>query len=96
METCYKAFKREVLQNLNLNANRFGIEVELTAKIAKTEELSIWQVPISYNPRKYNDGKKITWKDGVSALYHIVKYNVFDNPDDFSKRPWSEILKNDS
>jgi glycosyltransferase involved in cell wall biosynthesis len=94
METCYKAFKREVIQNLNLEANRFGIEVELTAKIAKARQLRIYETPISYNPRKYNEGKKITWKDGVSALYHILKFNVFESTSNFYKKPWDEVLKN--
>lgn len=92
METCYKAFKREVLQNLNLDANRFGIEVELTAKIAKARMLRIYEVPISYNPRRYNEGKKITWKDGVSALHHILKYNVFSDTKSFYKEDWEKVL----
>ncbi len=92
METCYKAFKREVIQNINLSSQRFGIEVEFTAKIAKARRLNIYEVPISYNPRRYTDGKKITWKDGISALYHIVKINLFENPRNFYKRPWDEVL----
>ena len=92
METCYKAFKREVIQNINLSAKRFGIEVEFTAKIAKSRRLNIYEVPISYNPRRYNEGKKITWKDGISALYHIVKINIFENKQHFYKQPWDEIL----
>jgi glycosyltransferase involved in cell wall biosynthesis len=95
METCYKAFRREVIQNLNLESRRFGIEVEFTAKLAKGRIIRIWNVPISYNPRSFNAGKKITWKDGVSALYHIVKYNVFADSSKFYKRPWAEILKRD-
>ena len=92
METCYKAFRREVIQNLVLETNRFGIEVELTAKIAKARMLRIYEVPISYNPRRYNEGKKITWKDGVSALYHIVKYNLFCNTRGFYKEEWEKVL----
>jgi len=92
METCYKAFRREVVQNLNLESKRFGIEVEITAKLAKARVLRIYEVPISYNPRRYNEGKKITWKDGVSALYQIVKYNLFSNKAGFYKAPWSEVL----
>ncbi|MEI8246962.1 MAG: glycosyltransferase family 2 protein [Lentisphaerota bacterium] len=92
METCYKAFRREIVQNLNLDSQRFGIEVEFTAKLAKSRQLRIWEVPISYNPRKYNEGKKITWKDGVSAFYQIVKYNVFSNKDEFYKEPWEKVL----
>ncbi|MFA7230594.1 MAG: glycosyltransferase family 2 protein [Victivallaceae bacterium] len=92
METCYKAFRREVVQNLNLESQRFGIEVEFTAKLAQARRLRIWEVPVSYNPRKYNEGKKITWKDGISALYHIVKYNVFCKTDKFYKKSWDEVL----
>lgn len=92
METCYKAFKREVIQNINLSSKRFGIEVEFTAKIAKSRRLNIYEVPISYNPRRYNEGKKITWKDGISALYHIVKINWFENTREFYKKPWDDIL----
>lgn len=92
METCYKAFKREVIQNINLNAQRFGIEVEFAAKLSRARCLRIYEVPISYNPRRYNEGKKITWKDGVSALYHIVKYNWLDNRKKFYKRPWDDVL----
>ncbi len=92
METCYKAFKREVIQNLNLSSQRFGIEVEMTAKLAAARMLRIWQEPISYRPRRYDEGKKITWKDGVAALWHIVKFNVFAPESEFYKRPWSEVL----
>ncbi|MDD2479039.1 MAG: glycosyltransferase family 2 protein [Victivallaceae bacterium] len=92
METCYKCFRREILQNLNLTSQRFGIEVEFTAKLAKSRRLRIWEVPISYNPRKYNEGKKITWKDGISAIYHIIKFNLFSRKAEFYKRPWDEVL----
>jgi hypothetical protein len=71
---------------------RFGIEVEFTAKIAAARLLRIYEVPVSYNPRKYNDGKKITWKDGVSALYHIIKYNVFADKKKFYRSPWEQVL----
>lgn len=91
METCYKAFKREVIQNINLDSQRFGIEVELTAKIARARVLRIYEVPVSYNPRRYNEGKKITWKDGVAALCHIVKYNALQNPSGFYKKSWDQI-----
>ncbi|MDD5698662.1 MAG: glycosyltransferase family 2 protein [Victivallaceae bacterium] len=96
METCYKAFRREVMQNLNLESKRFGIEVEFTAKLARARILRIWNVPISYNPRSFNAGKKITWKDGVSALYHIIKYNVFADSAKFYKTPWPEVLGRDT
>ena len=92
METCYKAFRREVIQNLNLESNRFGIEVELTAKIAHARMLRIYEVPISYNPRRYNEGKKITWKDGISALHHILKYNLFSKTRSFYKEDWEKVL----
>ena len=76
METCYKAFKREVIQNLILESNRFGFEPEVTAKLASMRDVVIYEVPIHYHGRTYEDGKKITWKDGVSALWCIVKYNL--------------------
>ena len=73
MEVCYKVFKREVIQNIPLKENRFGFEVEVTAKIAR-RKLKIYEVPISYYGRDYSEGKKIGWKDGFSALRCIVKY----------------------
>ncbi len=91
METCYKAFRREVIQNLLLFSQRFGIEVELTAKLARSGKLKIWEVPISYNPRGYHEGKKIGWRDGVAAFCHIVHYNVFTNDAKSFRRPWDEI-----
>jgi glycosyltransferase involved in cell wall biosynthesis len=75
METCYKAFTREVVKAISIEENRFGIEPELTAKVAKMR-LRIYEVPISYQGRTYAEGKKIGWKDGVRALYCIVKYGV--------------------
>lgn len=92
METCYKVFRREVVQNLNLTSRRFGIEVELTAKLAAARMLRIWQTPISYRPRRYDEGKKITWKDGLAALWHIFKFNVLAAESKFYKKPWSEVL----
>ncbi len=76
MEVCYKAFKSEELKKLKLVENRFGFEPEVTAKIAK-ENLRIYEVGVSYFGRKYSDGKKITWKDGFSAIRCIIKYNLF-------------------
>ena len=73
MEVCYKLFKKEVLEGLTLRENRFGFEVEITAKIAKGD-WRIYEVPISYYGRNYSQGKKITWKDGVRALWCILKY----------------------
>jgi glycosyltransferase involved in cell wall biosynthesis len=75
METCYKAFRVEVVKALTVEENRFGIEPELTAKVAKMG-LRIYEVPISYQGRTYAEGKKIGWKDGVRALYCILKYGV--------------------
>lgn len=92
METCYKVFKKEVIQNIILESERFGIEVEITAKIAKAKVLRIYEVPISYNPRRYDEGKKIGWKDGVAALLHIIHYNIFTAPEKCYVKPWDEIL----
>jgi glycosyltransferase involved in cell wall biosynthesis len=77
METCYKVFRREVLQGIQLKSNRFGFEPEITAKIAK-KNWRIYEVPISYAGRTYEEGKKITWKDGVQALWCIVRYSIGD------------------
>ena len=77
MEVCYKVFKREVIQNIPLKENRFGFEVEVTAKIAR-RKLKIYEVPISYYGRDYSEGKKIGCKDGFSALRCIVKYAFAD------------------
>ncbi len=93
METCYKAFRREVIHNINLETNRFGIEVELTAKIARARELEIYEVPISYFGRSYGEGKKITWKDGIAAFWHMIRYNCLLSDKNFYKRPWKEVLK---
>ncbi|RMH58368.1 MAG: glycosyltransferase family 2 protein [Candidatus Hydrogenedentota bacterium] len=76
METCYKAFRAEVLKGLRLREDRFGIEVEMTAKVAKARA-RIYEIPISYYGRTYEEGKKITWKDGLAAFYHILRYNLF-------------------
>ena len=77
MEVGYKAFKSDVIKNIKLKENRFGFEPEVTAKIAK-KDLRIYEVGISYFGRKYADGKKITWRDGFSAIRCILKYNLFD------------------
>ena len=77
METCYKVFRREVLQGITLKSNRFGFEPEITAKIAKGN-WRIYEVGISYAGRSYAEGKKITWRDGVTALWCILRYNLFD------------------
>jgi glycosyltransferase involved in cell wall biosynthesis len=75
METCYKAFRREVLQSFVLEEDRFGVEPELTAKVGRAN-VRVYEVPISYFGRTYEEGKKIGWKDGVRALYAIGKYGV--------------------
>ena len=67
---------REILQNFNLVSNRFGFEPEFTAKVAKAK-LKIYELPISYYGRTYDDGKKITWRDGIAAIYHILRFNLF-------------------
>jgi len=77
METCYKAFKREVIQSITIQENRFGFEPEVTAKIAR-KNLRIFEVGISYYGRTYSEGKKIGWKDGVRAIYCILKYNTWN------------------
>jgi glycosyltransferase involved in cell wall biosynthesis len=76
METCYKAFRREVIQSINICENRFGFEPEVTAKISKMN-LRIYEVGISYYGRTYDEGKKIGWKDGFRAIYCILKYNTW-------------------
>jgi len=76
METCYKAFRREVIQKIKIQECRFGFEPEITAKVARLK-LRVYEVPISYRGRTYQEGKKIGWKDGVRAFWCIVKYNFF-------------------
>ena len=75
MEVCYKMFRREVLDNIEITENRFGFEPEITARIAKNKKWRIYEVPISYYGRNYEDGKKIGWKDGVHAIWCILKYH---------------------
>jgi glycosyltransferase involved in cell wall biosynthesis len=76
METCYKAFRREVLAGIAIEENRFGFEPEITAKVAKSG-CRVFEVGISYNGRTYEEGKKIGWRDGLRAVYAIIKYNLF-------------------
>ena len=76
METCYKLFRRELIQSITIEEKRFGFEPEITAKIAK-KHCRIYEMPISYYPRSYNEGKKIGVKDGFRAIYCILKYNLF-------------------
>ena len=77
MEVCSKVFKSEIMKKITLSSNRFGFEPEFTAKISKLE-LRIYEVPIRYYGRTYDEGKKIGWKDGVSALRCIFRYAIFD------------------
>ena len=77
METCYKLFRREIIQSVPLRENRFGFEPEVTARIARIPNIRIYEVGISYYGRTYAEGKKINWKDGFRAIYCILKYNLF-------------------
>jgi SAM-dependent methyltransferase len=90
METCYKVFRRDVIQSIRLKSDRFGIEPEITAKVAK-RGYRIFEVPISYYGRDYWEGKKIDWKDGVSAIWTILKYGLFD--DDSSEPPTYRTIR---
>lgn len=75
VETCYKLVRTELLKRLPLTSNRFGFEIEITARLAQARA-RIWEMPISYSGRTYAEGKKITWRDGFAALFHIVRYNL--------------------
>src|SRR5262249_52735141 len=77
IETGYKAFRAEIVKELQLEESRFGFEPEITAKIAKIPNIRIYEVGISYYGRSYAEGKKVGWKDGFRALYCIIKYNIF-------------------
>ncbi len=77
METCYKVFRKEILDTLTLKSKRFGIEPEITIKLAK-QKCRIYEVPISYSGRDYTEGKKIGWTDGVAAIYHLIRFKFFD------------------
>ena len=76
METGYKAFRKKVFETITIESNRFGFEPEITAKVAK-KGFRIYEVPISYSGRSYQEGKKITWKDGIKAIFTVLKYNLF-------------------
>ncbi len=76
METCYKLFKREIIKNIDICENRFGFEPEITLKISRVPDIKIYEVGISYYGRSYSEGKKISWKDGVRAIYCIMKYAI--------------------
>ena len=77
METCYKVFRAEILEKVKFRENRFGFEPEFTAKVARAR-CRIYEVPISYSGRDYTEGKKIGWKDGIAAIYFIIKYRFVD------------------
>ena len=78
METCYKLFRSDIIKKIPLKEKRFGFEPEVTAKISRVEGVRIYEVGISYYGRTYEEGKKIGWKDGVRAIYCILKYNIWD------------------
>ena len=90
METGAKMFRADILKNMKLSSNRFGFEPEVTAKIAKLGCI-IYEVPISYHGRSYAEGKKITWRDGIAAFWHIFKYNILEK--DAYSIPKKELLK---
>jgi hypothetical protein len=77
METCYKVFKSEILRKIRLRSERFGFEPEITIKMAKLK-CRVYEVPVSYSGRDYAEGKKIGWKDGLAAIFHIVRFRFFD------------------
>lgn len=81
METCYKMFRSDILKNLKLKEKEFGFEPEVTAKMAKVKGIRVYEVGISYYGRTYSEGKKITWKDGLKAIFYILKYNIFTKND---------------
>jgi glycosyltransferase involved in cell wall biosynthesis len=85
METCYKMVRTDLLKRLPLTANRFGFEVEVTARLAQARA-RIWELPISYSGRTYEEGKKITWRDGVAAFIHIIRFNLFAPGGDWRTR----------
>ena len=85
METCYKLVRRDLLQRLPLTSDRFGFEVEITARLSQVGA-RIWELPISYSGRTYAEGKKITWRDGLAAVFHILRYNLFPPGGDWRRR----------
>ena len=92
IETCYKAFKASILQNMTITSKGFGIEIEMTAKIAKLRGVRVFEVPISYYGRSYEEGKKIHSIDGIWALWYIIKYNCFCSTKASYSSPFKEIL----
>ena len=93
VETCYKAFKSPILQNMIITSKGFGIEIEMTAKISKLPQVRVFEVPISYYGRSYEEGKKIHLSDGVWAVWYIIKYNCFCSIKMSFSLPHQEILK---
>ena len=85
METCYKVIRTELLKRLPLTSNRFGFEVEITARLSQAGA-RIWELPISYSGRTYAEGKKITWRDGFAALFHILHYNLLPPGGDWRRK----------
>ena len=77
MENCYKVFKKDIITKIDLKENRFGFEPEVTAKLAKVKNIRIYEVGVKYHGRNYSEGKKITWKDGISAIRCIIFYSIF-------------------
>jgi hypothetical protein len=77
METGYKMFRAEIIRQINIKENRFGFEPEITAKISRIKNIRIYEVGIAYYGRTYLEGKKINWKDGLKAIWCILKYNIF-------------------
>jgi glycosyltransferase involved in cell wall biosynthesis len=94
METCYKLIRRDLLQRLPLISDRFGFEVEITARLSQAGA-RIWELPISYSGRTYAEGKKITWRDGLAALFHIVRFNVFRPNGDWRRIPLEPLKLKD-
>jgi glycosyltransferase involved in cell wall biosynthesis len=93
METCYKVFRAPIIKNIRLVSNRFGFEPEVTAKVARIPGVRIYEVPISYNYRSYAEGKKIGWKDGVSAVARILYFNLRHAPERAYRVDPEEILQ---
>jgi hypothetical protein len=85
METCYKVIRADLLKRVPLTSNRFGFEVEITARLSQAGA-RIWELPISYSGRTYAEGKKITWRDGFAAIFHILRYNLFPPGGDWRRK----------
>ena len=85
METCYKVIRADLLKRVPLTSNRFGFEVEITARLSQAGA-RIWELPISYSGRTYAEGKKITWRDGFAAIFHILRYNLLPPGGDWRRK----------